>query len=200
MLEVAVVGVDGSGKSTLIRELRQELESLGLSTSLIDVPRYTEAGWFGSAMQSALAWAERRNRFVLAAFALPAALAFLVLRRRQQVDVILVEHHPNIEMPVYGHLYAGRVGFFAGSIYSRLFPRPDAVVRLSVPVDVAIQRIRGRGRTQQWYERPEKLRRQNHLIKLRCKKFGKNYICFADNNGEAVNKAAHAILQLAGKV
>lgn len=198
MLEVAVVGMDGSGKSTVIKALRDIMRKHDLTTGYLDIPRYSECGWFGKLMSKILEMTETR-KVLISLFGLTSTLGFWWVREQlSSKDLVFFEHHPRIEIPSYAYLYYGRKAFLITKAISVIFSAPKILIYVDVTTQVAITRIQNRGRTKQPHETSDKLRIQSRLLKLQCKHSGVQIITLNFNEAQQINNLATELIKLAG--
>ncbi len=153
---VAIVGIDGSGKSHLAGGLRQALEEKGLSVQLADTPFFENsssaiARGIGRISRNADEKRRSRGKGTSKMVGVAAAAFFRFARRSSDKaagrgGVVLFERHPRVDVPVYGSLYSPVLGRFARPAVSVLAGRrlPDAIIHLVVDPQVAHGRVKGR--------------------------------------------------------
>jgi dTMP kinase len=155
-LIVAIEGVDGAGKSTLTRRLREEIVALGRSVAMIAYPRYSVAP-LGPAIRALLTGDPELGRLASS----PRATALLfALDRANSIpdltrlaagyDVVLVDRYL-ASNAVYGAARLpedARDAFLSWIATIELtdldLPRPDLHVLLRVPVATAREQARTR--------------------------------------------------------
>ncbi len=162
MKVVAVVGIDGSGKSALAKELSREGE-------LLHIPGYSGVGsrtthFLGKlyAYIASLGHRLKLHPLVSAAYKLTALLYNEFMKYHRGRDgVVFVERHPFIDAVVYGKEY-DEVDEDPGEgfryVYSKIPEVPDLVVYVDPPsTDEAYRRLVERGEPLELHESPEKL-------------------------------------------
>ncbi len=140
-LLIAVEGIDGGGKSTQVKLLAQWLEAMGRTTLLLKEPTTGPIGM--------------RIRELAKTGRLDAQTEFELFRedRRQNVEenilpglregrVVILDRYYISTMAYQGAL--GMDPEFIRQANEAFAPRPDLVVLVDLPVDVALSRIHGR--------------------------------------------------------
>lgn len=166
-MEIAVNGIDGCGKSTFIEEARALFEGKGFSVSVIDFPYFRRTPGLSSLspyLEKLGDFIEKQSRILFAIYMFCLSFLYWVAKVFPTADLVLVEHHPRIDLPPYGCIYGGRIGEWTASLLCRLWPRPDAVLVLTLAPEEAYRRIKGRGRKDQWRQTPERLGRVQELL------------------------------------
>lgn len=170
-MDIAVVGPDGSGKTVLCTTTCEYLRKHGISAAYIHVPEYGNLPrgltTIGKVLARSWHWADERHHRFLVVLTLAVAV-FLFSAARWNVrrsSVILIEHHPCCELPVFGRLYAGMFGAFIAAFVAHLWRKPDVVWVLSIAPEVAYERIIHRGKPLQMHETPEKLAQLSALLR-----------------------------------
>ena len=159
-MEVAVNGIDGAGKSTFIREAVGYFQRRGVSAAAMDLPYFRDTEGFERLSLWLVRigeWLEPKNRTGFSIFAAGASLFYWMVRwRLRRVEVLFVEHHPWIDLVPYARLY-GVLPASAAGLYRLLWPKPDALILLTLPAAEASRRIRRRGRPPQWRQSSARL-------------------------------------------
>lgn len=152
-MEVAVNGIDGSGKSTFIREAVGYFSWRNVRAAAMDIPyfRNTEGfEWLSPLLVRIGEWLEPRSRIGFSIFVSGASLLYWVARwQLRRIEVLFVEYHPWVDLVPYARIY-GVFPATAARLYRLFWPKPDALILLTLPVVKAHARIRRRGRTPQW--------------------------------------------------
>jgi dTMP kinase len=143
---VALVGIDGAGKTTQAREL-----AAWLTTHGVPADYWQNAGgrrWFGRLAQrlgrrDAEELLGRQGLLTVEAVLRWLAIARALLRSRLRGRVAVMDRYSYCQ---YASIRAhrGRGERFARLLYG-LFPRPDVVCYLAVPPALAQERVRRRG-------------------------------------------------------
>ncbi len=161
-MEIAVPGIDGSGKSTFVQTTVDLLKAHGIDAAHIDVPYFTQVPGFGkisSHISRMWLWADmRKNRVVMIPLGVLAAFLYVLARRRlRRTDLLFVEHHPSIDVPAYASSYGGSFGLLLAKTVIWLWPKPDAVFMITISTASAYTRILERGKQVQMHETPTDL-------------------------------------------
>jgi dTMP kinase len=145
---IALVGIDGSGKTTQARVVAAELAASGYSAAY----RQNAGGrhWFGRiAVMAGRADAEdlfgRRGTLVVESMLRWLAIARTLLRRMVRREIAVMDRYAVCQfasLRAHGARPAA-VGF--ARLAYRLFPRPDVTFFLAVDPEVAQDRIERRG-------------------------------------------------------
>lgn len=164
MQEIAIAGIDGSGKTTLAGKMFVLFKTLGEDVGYIDVPYFTHTRLCRHCgVLLARMWRladARRMRFVLIMLGIVAALLYFVARWEMRGrSTVLVEHHPRIDLYAYGALYGGRLGATLARRASKLWPCPNRAVLLTTLPVTAYERLIKRGKPLQIHENLEDLQR-----------------------------------------
>lgn len=157
LVEIVFVGIDGSGKTTFLKEMRNLLQEHGIEVVRIDVPYFLEVpGFYRLGRMIKWFWGradEKKNRlFIICLAALSAFLYFPARWKTKNAQIILVERHPRIELFAYANLYSAK---WLAKIVDRLrlwWPEPNMAIFLSVRPEVALQRLLMRGNVLQPHE------------------------------------------------
>ncbi len=153
---VAVEGLDGAGKATLVDALGRSARARGASVATLAFPRYdadVHAALAGEALRGAHGDTAASVHAMALLFALDRRAAAPVLADlREGHDLVLVDRYV-ASNAAYGsaRLHEG-VGEFAAWVHATEIerfgvPAPDAHVLVRVPPDLAAQRVRERART-----------------------------------------------------
>lgn len=171
MLEVAVVGIDGAGKTTDVKRAISYFREQGMRVVRIHVPDFEllPRGFrtLGKQITSWWRWADERHYKSLVVLLLIVA-AFLFYAARRSVrgaGTVLIEHHPRIDLPAFAHLYGGPILGRIAQVIARLWRPPDMAIMLEVPPEIALERIRARGSLVQSHETDEQLFRLAVLLR-----------------------------------
>ncbi|MDO8633350.1 MAG: adenylyl-sulfate kinase, partial [Candidatus Wildermuthbacteria bacterium] len=151
---IAITGIDGSGKTTFARELKQHLVSQGVNAIRLDIPHFSTTpflGWGVRLLVSFFGYRRVENvgyrsllivAFILSVLPLVGLIQFLARKR-----TLIVEHYPKIDLVPYASVYGGRIGRFFGRALSTLFPSPSLVVFLDASPETSRIRIVRRNNT-----------------------------------------------------
>jgi dTMP kinase len=153
---VAVEGLDGAGKATLVDALGRSARARGASVATLAFPRYdadVHAALAGEALRGEHGDTAASVHAMALLFALDRRAAAPVLADlRESHDLVLVDRYV-ASNAAYGsaRLHEG-VGEFAAWVHATEIERfgvpvPDAQVLVRVPPDVAAERVRERART-----------------------------------------------------
>ncbi|MCD6478341.1 MAG: hypothetical protein J7L44_00460 [Candidatus Diapherotrites archaeon] len=148
---IAVIGIDGAGKTTLTRKLKAVLREKGLESIVINPPYYSEIesrpfAFFSSVSQKLIQIADRRNLLFLGI--LGASIGSLPFRRavkaQRRKDMLLIERHPALEafslsnaMPSKAIRRVTRAA--ARAVFGRL---PEVIVFIDIKPEEALKRIK----------------------------------------------------------
>jgi dTMP kinase len=153
---VAVEGLDGAGKATLVEALRRSAGQRGATVATLAFPRYDDD------VHAALAGEALRGEHGDTAASVHAmALLFALDRRdaadelddlRENHDLLLVDRYVASNAAYGSARLAQGVGEFADWVRTTEVerfgvPAPDAQVLVRVPPELAAQRVRDRART-----------------------------------------------------
>jgi thymidylate kinase len=188
-MEIAVTGIDGSGKTTLVRGAVKYLRRHGIDAGHIDCPYFRAVpglerlsrllgyGWH---------WVDsRQSKFFFSLMSFFAALVYFAARwKLRGKDILFVEHHPKVDMAPYARLYGGKLGFWAARLIVWLWPKPATVVRISLTPEIAYKRLLKRGKRLQPHETLRSLRRLNKLIKESVQQSAIDLIVFREPGPE----------------
>ena len=185
-MEIALTGIDGSGKTTFLKKTIPYLQTKGIAAGHIDLPYFTEVPGFenisGNFICPLWRWGEEHKNKPVLVFLMVLAV-FLYFPARVKLrgrDMIIVEHQPRIDVETYCRIYLGKAGFFLAKIFKHLFPKPDMVTMLVISPEEAYKRLIGRGKTLQPHENLETLKRIDGLLRLSLKESGVN-ACFVED-------------------
>ena len=167
-MEVAVNGIDGSGKSTFIQDAVGYFCRRGIYAAGMDIPYFRDTKGFGRLSPVFTwvgEWVEPRSRICFSIFVGVASLFYWVARwRLRGAEVLFVEHHPWVDVVPYARVY-GSLPATVARIYRFFWPKPDALILLTLPVVEAHGRIRMRGRPLQWRQSLTRLHLLDELLK-----------------------------------
>ncbi|NUS43031.1 MAG: dTMP kinase [Mycobacteriaceae bacterium] len=172
---IAVEGLDGAGKRTIVSALTEELSARGLTARTLAFPRYGRsltADLAAEALRGEHGGLSESVRAMALLFALDRAGAVDELHAAlAAVDVVLLDRYV-ASNAAYGAARMQQPGngefatWIGGLEFDRLgLPVPDLQVLLAVPTDVAAERARRRGemdstRALDAYERDADLQRR----------------------------------------
>lgn len=169
-MEFALVGIDGCGKTTIAEEVKELLEQSGIDVGYIRLPDFDgvpKIQFMGGLINRIWRWADARGFktlvSILGFFATVLyVLAWLQMRRK---EVLLVEHNPYIDLVPYAKVYKRRVPLTLVKAIARLLPKPDVAILITIPVELALQRIESRGTAPQPHETHEGLTQLGALLR-----------------------------------
>ncbi|MCX6802418.1 MAG: hypothetical protein NT067_04895 [Candidatus Diapherotrites archaeon] len=186
--DIAIVGIDGCGKTTVAGKLQQALREKGLNVAIIDAPHFVgfkgvagRVGGYGKRLIKRGA-EKGSDRKILAGSAI-AGSAFRAARvATRKSDVRLFQRDPVTDATAITAVYAGKIPRFVTKSTARAVagPLPDAVIHLRVPPEVSVKRIAERNVVDEWggvvfkHEKLENLERmekanEKRLAELRAK-------------------------------
>ena len=171
-MKVVVVGIDGAGKTTFIERVAVYLRARGVCVACVRVPDFDvlPRGLQTLGKSVSLGWrfADSRGSTTLVVFFLIIAtlLFFAAQWSARKAQVILIEHHPRIDLPAFAHLWGGRMVGLLCRVIARMWRAPDVAVILDVSVEIALERIEKRGLPLQIQETDETLRRLSELLHI----------------------------------
>jgi dTMP kinase len=183
---VAFEGIDGSGKSTVMKKVASALRKEGLRVHLTQEPTST---WLGKTVRRAIS-----SKID------PLSLAFLFLSDRAQHvrrlasredDVILTDRYRDSTTAYQAVALAERMPHALDSflgLQDALFPAPDLGILLDIPAEVGVRRIAGRSKKEPF----EKIR---FLRQVRS-----NYLRLAKGNRLLVVDATPSVDEVVAKV
>lgn len=171
-MKIAVVGIDGAGKTTFIERVAACLRARGVCVACVRVPdfdvlpRGLQA--IGKCASTGWRFADSRGSTLLVIFFLLIAVLLFspALWSVRKAEVILIEHHPRIDLPAFACLWGGRFCGLLWRILAHIWRPPDVAVMLEVPVEVALERIRKRDVPLQLHETPDDLSRLSDLLRV----------------------------------
>ncbi|GAA0797284.1 thymidylate kinase [Spirilliplanes yamanashiensis] len=145
---VALIGIDGSGKTTQARLLAAELSRSGLPATY-----HQNAGgrrWFGRLAErfgrdDAQDLLGRRLMLLVESVLRWLAIARALLRRVRSGDVAVMDRYAACQYASLRARGRGRAGERLARVAYSVFPRPDVTFLLAVRPEVAWQRVETRG-------------------------------------------------------
>ena|GEM_PF-4087252 len=168
-VEIAVNGIDGAGKSTFIEKLEVRLREEGISVAVIDCPYFRRTKGFSRAspvLERVGNQAERFSRILFGGYMFCVVLLYWLARwRTRGVEVLLVEHHPHIDLVPYAQMYGARIGVWFARRIRHFWPEPDGVILLTVSPEESVRRIQVRGRPRQWRQTTSRLNALQELMR-----------------------------------
>lgn len=152
--DIAIVGVDGVGKSTLSRSLQAELGRQGYKTAVLDWPHFTDfAGRVGRVAGLGrtimVRGSEKQSKKLIMLGGIISWLPTKAAKSRSgKSDVRILERPPSIDAPVLGRIYAGRVLLAFSKAGGKLMegPLPDVAIFLSLKPEAIAERVKRRGK------------------------------------------------------
>lgn len=186
MIEIAIEGIDGSGKGTFMKRAKEDLEHRGFKVGCVDIPYFSLVPKFertSNFFNTLLAKAEKyQNTFLFVVLAALAAIVYLVVRKglQKHCDIVLTERHPAIDMVSYARLYCGAFGAWVTKFFLALWPKPNAIFFLTIPPVEAYKRLVKRGKILQPHETVSRLGVLTLLLTEQAKQSNKYY--FAKDN------------------
>ncbi|MBU4348158.1 AAA family ATPase [Patescibacteria group bacterium] len=174
-MQIAVVGIDGSGKTTLIRQSVRLLGNHNFKVGYIDLPYFSDVPGFKSVSRiitKILRWAEAdKHKTVVVLIAILSAILYILAQRKMRKnDFLFVEHHPLIDISAYAELYAGYIGLFLANSVMCFWSKPNVIVMISVPAEICYERILKRGKGPQIHETVSQLRYLESLLSASVKR------------------------------
>ncbi|MCX6802419.1 MAG: AAA family ATPase [Candidatus Diapherotrites archaeon] len=147
--DIAIVGIDGAGKTTLARGLQSRLNAQGTKTAVLDVPHFQDYGGMigrvsGFGRSISAKGAEKQSKRLAAAGGAIASLPTRMARAKSRKSTVrIIERHPAIEAPVLARQYGGRIILAFSKAAGRIAggPLPDVAVFLSVEPATAAERL-----------------------------------------------------------
>jgi len=178
-VQIAVVGIDGSGKSTFIRQSVRLLESHNLKVGYIHFPYFSDVPGFkfvSRIITRILRWAEahKHKTMVILIVVLSAFFYILAQWKMKKNDFLFVEHHPVIDISAYAELYAGNIGLFLAKSAMCFWTKPNVIVMISAPVEICYERILKREKDPQMHETISRLRSLESLLSASAKRASKS--------------------------
>jgi dTMP kinase len=143
-MKICFEGIDGCGKSTQVKMLKEALEEMGLKPCLVKHPGQTE---FGQALRELILYGPQPGSD-LAHRLLFWADMVETTARYQNKQVIIFDRHPKYS----NFAYSKGMGFDKETYFSVLSAildhvlKPDIAFIIDVPVEVAFVRIHQRGK------------------------------------------------------
>lgn len=185
-MELALTGIDGSGKTTFLKKVIPFLKEKNLKAGYIDLPYFRAVPGFEKLSSGFICpvwkWAEeKKNNFVLILLMVLAVFLYLPARfKMRKLDILLVEHHPRVDSISYSKIYMGGTASIITHLLMYLFPKPQKIVMLLIPSEEAYERLIKRGKTLQPHENIETLRKLEVLLKESIASSGIEY-CFVED-------------------
>jgi len=153
---IAIEGIDGIGKTTVARFLRDELERIGYSTVLLKEP--TNSKW-GRKIRTCMS-----NRL-----SAEEELKLFILDRRYDVEKNIVPALRSGKIVIMDRYYYSNIAYQAArgidveeirKMNEEIAPKPDLVILLDAPPELCVERIRRRGK-------PNSFEKLSYLKKVR---------------------------------
>ena len=147
----AVDGIDGSGKSTAARIIRDELVKRGRDAVIIEHPN--QEGCVGRLLLKLLRSENRLSRpFIPFLFFADITISLLRMKCASSHD-----DHIFVRYTMSVCYLPGGVSRILRFLLRTFLPHPDAAVFVDVPVEVAMERIESRDDPRETFENPEDL-------------------------------------------
>jgi deoxyadenosine/deoxycytidine kinase len=153
MIIIEVIGLAGSGKSTLTSNMSKSIENCSVSYRLPRL-RGSIRFMFGTLRGLPLILTPGKSRLCLSHWYLLGHFEAMIhdLIRRHQTDektVLILDQGPIFEfVSIKRYMLSGKYGDYLESLYSRLlkqfYARADAIVYLHAPDAVLLQRVKAR--------------------------------------------------------
>lgn len=161
-MEFAIVGIDGCGKSTIAAGIKELFEQRGKDVGYIRLPDFDgvpRVQFVGGIINRIWRWADARGFKTLIAILgfFVTGLYLLAWLQMRHKEVLLVEHSPYIDLVPYARVYRRRIPLSLVKVIARHLPKPDVAILITIPIELAVQRIVSRGRTLQPHETYEAL-------------------------------------------
>ncbi len=159
-IRIAVVGIDGTGKTSTVSYLEDKLKPLGRVRVMTLTPRANRVS--GKLPKLVVGALERLNRISdktgnrlpisVSQILMNRLLPVIRLAKEHKTDFIIYERHPSLDYAVYGKEYVGET---IARIEHKLsgVPDPDIIVYLRASPEVAIERIKRRTKPPHPHER-----------------------------------------------
>lgn len=178
-MQIAVVGIDGSGKTTFIRQSIRLLECHNFKVGYIHLPYFSDVPGFKVVSRiiiKSLRWAEadKHKTVVILIIVLSAIFYILAQWKMKKNDFLFIEHHPLIDISAYAELYAGHVGLFLAKSVICFWTKPNVIITISTPVEICYERILKRKKGLQMHETISQLRSLKSLLSASVKRASKS--------------------------
>lgn len=138
---VAFEGIDGSGKSSVVRKVASALRRDGHTVKTTQEPTKT---WLGRAVRKGIS---RRLEPLSLAFLFLSDRALHVKQLTQPDAIILTDRYRDSTTAYQAAALANRLPnaleYFQG-LQESLFPAPDLALLLDIPAELGVERIKGR--------------------------------------------------------
>ncbi len=149
-LRIAVVGMDGSGKSTVVGSMIKRFQGKYRFELLKALPRptrtYAITNWVERKLdQLALKGDElsQKHLLIVSQAIQNAIYPFLRIGAEKKKDIIIYERHPLIDYETYGPYYGGKAATKMGKFLSAA-PHPDIIIHLDVSPEKAYRQVLSR--------------------------------------------------------
>lgn len=149
-LRIAVVGMDGSGKSTVVDSMAERFRGKYRFELLKTLPRpartYATTNWVERKLDRLALKGDElgQKHLVIVSQAIQNAIyPFLRIGAEKKKDIIVYERHPRIDYEAYGPYYGGKAATKAGKFLSAA-PYPDIIIHLDASPEKAYKRVLSR--------------------------------------------------------
>jgi len=158
-------GIDGTGKSTIARRLKEELENHGYEVFLTQEPTKT---WIGKDVRRAIE--EEKNGFTQALLFFADRADHATVLRENMDKIILCDRYVYSTFAYQGAQLESEMGIEAAlrwfeNVYEPMRLDPDLVILITVEPEEGIRRIYGRKKKEK-FEKVEFLRRVQEIYEM----------------------------------
>lgn len=155
---IVVDGLDGCGKDTFARRIRELLEAQGEEVALVSHP---SSRLFGRLSKAALTMSGHVPRVLASLFYTLDVLASVAWYRRRNEDTVIFVRY------LLGTAYLPRVLAPPGyTFFRRLLPFPDLALFIDIDPAVAMRRIEQRDHRREMFETMEKLEEVRRIARV----------------------------------
>ncbi|AEA46082.1 dTMP kinase [Archaeoglobus veneficus] len=158
---IAIEGIDGVGKTTIAKFLKEELEKRGYEVVLLKEPTNSEWGRkIKASLNKRLSAEEELELFILDR---KYNVEHNILPALKQGKIVIMDryYYSNIAYQAARGLDAERIK----RINEEIAPRPDIVILLDAPPEICLERIMERGEIPNSFEDPEYLKKVREIFK-----------------------------------